>query len=154
MSNPPTIILCTDGSEDARHALVHGRSLLHTEIRAVVVTVVDELDESLVTGASGFAGGTMTPEELDDMRLTTQTAGEQVLAEAIEALGLDGAETVVVRGDPGPALCNLATDLGADAIVMGSRGRGGIKRAVLGSVSDYVARHAPCSVLITRHDTA
>jgi len=33
---------------------------------------------------------------------------------------------------------------------MGSRGRGGVKRALLGSVSDYVTRNAPCSVVITR----
>jgi nucleotide-binding universal stress UspA family protein len=38
----------------------------------------------------------------------------------------------------------------AVAIVVGSRGRGGLKRAFLGSVSDYVVRNAPCSVVVTR----
>jgi nucleotide-binding universal stress UspA family protein len=55
----------------------------------------------------------------------------------------------VLTGKPGLALCDFATSLPARALVMGSRGQGGIKRAVLGSVSDYVIRNAPCPVIIT-----
>jgi nucleotide-binding universal stress UspA family protein len=44
----------------------------------------------------------------------------------------------------------LAADVDADALVIGSRGRGGLKRALLGSVSDYVVRNAPCSVIVSR----
>jgi nucleotide-binding universal stress UspA family protein len=47
-------------------------------------------------------------------------------------------------------VCELAQEVHAEAIVVGSRGRGGIKRAFLGSVSDYVVRNAPCSVVVTR----
>jgi nucleotide-binding universal stress UspA family protein len=44
--------------------------------------------------------------------------------------------------------------LGARAVVLGTRGRGGIARALLGSVSDYVVRNAPCPVVVTgSHDT-
>jgi nucleotide-binding universal stress UspA family protein len=38
----------------------------------------------------------------------------------------------------------------ADLIVVGSRGKGGLRRLLLGSVAEFVARHAPCSVLIAR----
>jgi nucleotide-binding universal stress UspA family protein len=62
----------------------------------------------------------------------------------------DGAEVLILEGVAGPALCKLARDAEAAAIVVGSRGRGGIKRAFLGSVSDYVVRNAPCSVVVTR----
>jgi nucleotide-binding universal stress UspA family protein len=49
----------------------------------------------------------------------------------------------------------LAKKLGADLIVMGCRGRGGIRRAVGGSISDAVIRHAPCPVLVVRsHEEA
>jgi nucleotide-binding universal stress UspA family protein len=44
----------------------------------------------------------------------------------------------------------LAEELGVDLIVMGSRGSGGVKRALLGSVSDSVVRHAHCPVLVVR----
>ena len=55
--------------------------------------------------------------------------------------------TLMVTGSPGRRLCELAESLDASVIVMGTRGLGGIKRAVLGSVSDHVVRNAPCPVL-------
>ena len=55
----------------------------------------------------------------------------------------------VLVGDTGPALCDFAAGVSASVIVIGSRGRGGFKRALLGSVSDYVVRNAPCPVLVT-----
>ena len=56
----------------------------------------------------------------------------------------------MLRGDAARALCDLAAERGARAIVLGTRGRGGVKRALLGSVSDHVVRNAPCPVVITR----
>ena len=44
----------------------------------------------------------------------------------------------------------LAEEIGVGLVVMGSRGRGGIRRALLGSVSDSVVRHAHCPVLVVR----
>jgi nucleotide-binding universal stress UspA family protein len=44
----------------------------------------------------------------------------------------------------------LAEELGADLIVMGSRGLGGVRRALMGSVSNSVVRHAHCPVLVVR----
>jgi nucleotide-binding universal stress UspA family protein len=72
-----------------------------------------------------------------------------VVREAAAALGRDGVETEVLRGEPGRRVCEYATETGAGAIVIGSRGRGGLKRAVLGSVSDFVVRNAPCPVVVT-----
>ena len=56
---------------------------------------------------------------------------------------------VVLEGNPGDAVCSYAGEIGAKAIVMGSRGRGGVRRALLGSVSDHTVRNAPCPVVIT-----
>jgi nucleotide-binding universal stress UspA family protein len=47
-------------------------------------------------------------------------------------------------------IADLAEELGAGLIVMGSRGHGGIRRALMGSVSDYVMRQAHCPVMIVR----
>jgi nucleotide-binding universal stress UspA family protein len=56
---------------------------------------------------------------------------------------------MVLSGPAGQGLCELATALPASVIVMGTRGRGGIRRAMLGSVSDHVVRDAPCPVVTT-----
>ena len=56
----------------------------------------------------------------------------------------------MLGGEPGAAICELAGELAPRAIVLGTRGRGGITRALLGSVSDYVARTAPCTVVVGR----
>lgn len=145
-----TLILCTDGSDAALEALTSGLAILRPADRTVIVTVTERPDESLVTGVSGFAGGSMSPEEFEDMARNLVTEGERIVGETAAALGIDGAETLILQGHAGHVLCDLATELSADAIVMGSRGRGGIKRALLGSVSDHVVRNAPCAVLITR----
>jgi nucleotide-binding universal stress UspA family protein len=145
-----TTILCTDGSDVASDALRVGLSLLRPADRVVLAVVVDDHDESLVLGTSGFAGGQMSAEAFEELRAAAQAQGERIVAEGQRRLDLPGAETRVLHGEPGPSLCALAEELDADTIVMGSRGRGGIKRVLLGSVSDYVARHAPCTVVITR----
>jgi len=49
-------------------------------------------------------------------------------------------------------IVDLAEELGAGLVVVGSRGLGGIKRALMGSVSDSVMRHAHCPVLVVREE--
>ena len=58
--------------------------------------------------------------------------------------------TVVRTGSAPEAIVGLATDEHADLIVMGTHGRGGLNRALLGSVADRVIRLAPCPVLTVR----
>lgn len=146
----PTVILCTDGSDLALQALVSGLALLRPCERNLVVTVIDAPDESLVTGASGLAGGVMSPETFDELESDRNADGRRIVADTAARLGIGGAETRVLHGDAGAALCALATEVRATAIVLGSRGRGGIKRAFLGSVSDFVVRNAPCPVVVAR----
>ena len=55
-------------------------------------------------------------------------------------------------GRPDTAIIALAEELGAGLIVMGSRGLGGVRRALLGSISDSVVRHAPCPVMVVRQE--
>jgi len=56
----------------------------------------------------------------------------------------------LATGDASREIVHLAEDLDAGLVVMGSRGRGGIRRALMGSVSDAVVRHAHCPVLVVR----
>lgn len=60
-------------------------------------------------------------------------------------------ERVVGSGDPKDVICNTVHKLRADTLVMGSHGYGFFKRALLGSVSDYCAKHVDCPVVIVKH---
>ena len=60
-------------------------------------------------------------------------------------------EYTQLAGNPGRLICELANNWSADLIIVGSRGLKGLKEMFLGSVSNYVTHHAPCSVLIVRN---
>ncbi|MGB7087429.1 MAG: universal stress protein [Phormidesmis sp.] len=71
---------------------------------------------------------------------------KQKQAEA-EALSIS-ASHIMPYGRPGPAICKVAETTHADLIIVGSRGHSGLKEMVLGSVSNYIMHHAPCSVTV------
>lgn len=63
-------------------------------------------------------------------------------------------ETQVMIGSPGPSIVAVAENYQADLIVMGTHGRSGLSRWLMGSVAEYVLRHAPCPVLTIKPETA
>jgi nucleotide-binding universal stress UspA family protein len=71
------------------------------------------------------------------------------LAQEATAAGVN-VEFIQDCGNPGRTICNLAQTRSVETILVGSRGLTGAKEMFLGSVSNYVAHHAPCSVLIVR----
>ncbi len=84
--------------------------------------------------------------------VTRQAAEEAAVAQVAEVLGPDNDATIsVVEGGSAEALIDAAA--GADLLVVGNRGRGAIKEALLGSTSGRVADHAPCPVVIVRAHT-
>jgi len=140
-------LLCTDGSDLALNAIRQGLDLLAPPDRIVMVSVSSPIDPTLVTG-TGFAGGVMTYDEKNDLVEAQRVAAQTHLDETIAALGLDGVETMVVVGDAGHEICRLAESLPASVVVLGTHGRSGLRRAVIGSTSDHVVRHAACPVLV------
>ncbi len=78
-------------------------------------------------------------------------AGTEVLARAQEAAkaGNHKVTTTLIEGDPVSAVLELATNIGADLIIVGSHGRGGLSRALLGSVAEGILRKSSIPVLVT-----
>ena len=75
------------------------------------------------------------------------------LDELVQRVGKSGGELAGVHarlGRPDAQIVGVADELGAGLIVLGSRGLGPLRRALMGSVSDSVVRHAHCPVLIVR----
>jgi nucleotide-binding universal stress UspA family protein len=148
---PFTVLLCTDGSDLAHVAIVRGLAVIAPPERIVLATVVEATDPTLLVG-TGMAGGVMSAEAFERHDDERHAAAQGRLDVARDSLGLADVETIVLTGPPGPAVCDLAARLPASVVVMGTRGRGGLRRTVLGSVSDHVVRNAPCPVVTTGPD--
>ncbi len=86
------------------------------------------------------------------MREEAERAARERLDAEVEALGLSGkvAGSHAPVGRPDAEIVRLAEEIGAGLVVLGSRGLGPIRRALVGSVSSSVVRHAHCPVLVVR----
>jgi nucleotide-binding universal stress UspA family protein len=82
------------------------------------------------------------------MHQAQQFLDQQV--DRVKQEGVSVAEAHLVRGRPDREVVYLSEEIGAGLIIMGSRGLGGVRRALMGSISDSVVRHAHCPVLIVR----
>lgn len=143
-----TVLVCTDGSELAQAAAGAGLALLVPADRVVIVTVVGEPAMTLPYDASGMGGAVLTPEEVAQIQQDMRAVGQDAVDRIAATITVDEYETKILTGSPGHAICALAAEVGATTVILGSRGHGGIKRALLGSVSDHVVRHSPCPVLV------
>ncbi|HVL27620.1 MAG TPA: universal stress protein [Acidimicrobiales bacterium] len=139
------IVVGIDGSPAADEALrwAYREALLRG-------TSLDVVHAWLPPYAGDIAG--MVPPDVEKMaeegaRLVS-SALERVLGSATSASGPVEVGTTVVRGAAAETLLDASE--GADVLVVGSRGRGGFRGLLLGSVSQQCASHAPCPVVIVR----
>ena len=142
------VVLAIDGSsfsEAATRALASQVCAEGTEV--LVLEVVEPIVYSTPPQmARGYA-----PEMQERLReqLSQANLSAEHAAETLRAGGFK-VTTRVVEAEIRTAILDVAADWQADLIVLGSHGRKGIQRFMLGSVAESVARHAPCSVLIVR----
>ena len=144
---PTTVLLATDGSKDAELATTTALELANSTGSELHIVLVEEPAYAYVD-PSGYPF--FPDEELEHelehharMRLDAE-------AEKIRSAGGAVAEAHLRVGAAAAEIVDLAEDIGAGLIVMGSRGLGGIRRALMGSVSDAVVRHAHCPVMVVR----
>jgi nucleotide-binding universal stress UspA family protein len=142
-------LIATDGSDVAVEAARRGLEVLAAPSAVVMVCVITSVpgDE-----AGGFEGPVETPEEQEREWAREQVDAEAALERTVAALPTSVAvERLIETGDEGPTICAVAERERIDVIITGSHGRGWLGRIVhLGSVSEYVMRHAPCPVLVVR----
>jgi nucleotide-binding universal stress UspA family protein len=138
------ILICYDGSTDAKEAIARGAPLLRGQ-RATVLTVWSPFDAA----ALGLSGGVEDMQESDEAsRLHAEHEAEMGARLAIEA-GFDAEpRTVDRRTTIADAMLGEADRLEATAILMGSRGLTGVKSLLLGSVSHAVIQHADRTVIV------
>lgn len=145
------ILLATDGSDYSKAAIEELARMPFpngTKVRIVSAFENTPLITSSYASMGGLAGGYAETSEI------VENLSENVLNKAAELLKKKNPElsitTVAINGSPKHVILEEAEKAGADLIVVGSHGRGVIGRFLLGSVSQAVAMHAQCSVLIVR----
>lgn len=141
---PAKILLAVDGSEEASLA---ARS---------AVGLAEKTGSELHVVHVGEAPVVYRPELRGYRSLYEQREKEarRLLDEQVKSLGDRVAQAHLRMGRPDGEIVALAEELGAGLIVLGSRGLGGLRRTLMGSVSDSVVRHAHCPVLVVRGSAA
>jgi nucleotide-binding universal stress UspA family protein len=144
---PTRILLATDGSEEAEVALLTAVDLANRTNSELYVVHV---------GGDYHPGPeiALEPALLEETLLELEREAREVLERQVkkieEAGGTVAEAHLRMGGQPDQHIVEVAEEIGAGLIAMGSRGLGGIKRALMGSVSDSVVRHAHCPVLVVR----
>ena len=154
---PTKILLATDDSSEAELATqtaVDLARMSESELHVVHVLDVAPSPALLYPEATDPEGAEVSDQALEmDLQRRAEQRGRQIMdaeTERVQSAGGTVAGSHLALGDAPREIVHLAEDLGAGLIVMGSRGRGGIRRALMGSVSDAVVRHAHCPVLVVR----
>jgi len=127
------VLLATDGSESAKKAEIAALRISKSyNIRMAALYVVN------------------VPSTSEQAELIKY--GEKVLDEVVEDGGKMGVEVqkILKLGSPSETILNVSKSLKVHTIVVGSEGKKGIKRVLLGSVAENVVRNAECTVLVAR----
>ena len=145
MINLKRILVPTDFSESARHALTYGISFAREhKARLYLLHVVETI-------AVGYASD-LFPVPLAEVFQEISGYAKAELAKLAGAAREKGVEVqeIVVQGKPSAEIIRVARDELIDMIVLGTHGKGILDQALFGSTTERVVRKAPCPVLTTR----
>ena len=140
MDNLTRILIPVDGSESSSHAvemaiLIAGKC--HAELSFIYINDIQQaaIDSYL----------------LNEILASNERLGETILSHAQETVPASIPYTSKMKtGSPANDLVDYAKEINADLIVMGTRGLGGLRGKLLGSVSQYVLHHSHCPVLVCK----
>jgi len=133
------VLIATDGSRSVERAVSVALDLadrFDADVHALYVVDTDEVDASPESVRESYRDG-----------LTDQ--GERALEEIAERID-GGASTAIREGRPASEIADHAREVGADVVALGTRGRHGENRLLLGSVAEAVVRTCPVPVLTVR----
>ena len=151
---PTKILLATDGSKDAKLAARTAADLAEktgSELHIVYVGGEGFYETPPVEFAT--LDPTWVVREYPDLLSDLERTERELLDNEVEkvlAAGGTVTQAHLSMGKVAPEIIGVAEEIDAGLIVVGSRGQGGIRRALLGSVSESVVKHAHCPVLVVR----
>ncbi|MDB4962808.1 MAG: Universal stress protein UspA [Myxococcales bacterium] len=146
MALPRTILVATDFSEHADYALEQA-----AELAAQLDATIHLLHVVTIPALGGPELPLVHPQVMHDATLAAQRALDERVASYRDKVSMGPPRLDV--GDARDVIDHAAEELGADLIVVGTHGRRGVRRFLLGSVAESVVRSAPCPVLTIRAKT-
>jgi len=141
------ILIATDGSENVRKAISHAiglAKLYDAQLNAVYV-----MDIKTDYGPKSYLSTDLSTEGLENFLKQEGDAAIKYVEDMAKNEGL-GIEKWMRRGNPADEILKLAQEQSIDLIVMGTLGRSGIEKFLLGSVADKVIRNSRIPVLVAR----
>ncbi|MCA1668649.1 MAG: universal stress protein [Thermomicrobia bacterium] len=149
------IMIATDGSERALAAARYLRTFFtpRSVHRITVLAVVRPLGSAPFITVTAAAGApVLSRESWDALDRSAKSAAERAIGEVVAVVSdlAMRVETMIRSGSPADEIVHTAETIGANLIVLGSRGHGEMRSVLLGSVSERVLHHAHCPVLIVR----
>lgn len=144
------ILLATDGSEYASAAARQCGKIV-SELETVKVKIITVIDNFTPMATEPFI---TSQEFLANIETQMRENAEKIISDAEKIMRTDNKnldlEKEILMGSPKRIIVREAKDWEADLVVVGSHGYGFWSRTLLGSVSDAIVHHSPCSVLIVK----
>jgi len=150
------ILIAVDGSKRSLKAAQKASDLFkEKDAEITVISVLQEVKGTVYDVPHGTTSA-MSTEKMQKLREERKEAakeeGQKIVnkaAEYYEELGLEVTE-IIKFGRPADVICDYAENNDFDMIVLADKGHGGVRRYLLGSISDKVVRHADISVLVVK----
>lgn len=156
------ILVAIDGSQGSQSALAHATEIAsHFHSDLIIAHAIKEertvysspvYDQPFRKGVARKQIGTATVEKSNYDTCADKEKGIALLKEAKSSISLPASQikTKLLYGDPAKSICEYSKMKEVDLIVMGRRGFHDLRKMVLGSVSEKVAKSAPCPVTIIK----
>jgi nucleotide-binding universal stress UspA family protein len=143
-----TLVVATDFSEASAPATTYALTLARTlQAHLYLLHIVPEEDVRVIKAISGHLQSEVTPDSLVETFYVDARQRLATLVEEAQATDIVQ-ELLVVTGHPAEAIIQVAVEKHAQLIVIGTHGRSGLTRFLMGSVAERVLREAPCAVLV------
>ena len=147
------ILVCVDGSQQSLKGIEEAvKMALGCNISEVAVIHVIEKNINVPAWGEGYHYSAVELERIAKMDDVRKEEGKKILAKAVETFKESNisAKSIFREGHPAETIAKVASEDGYDLVVLGSRGLGGLRKLLLGSVSNAIVQEVKANVLVVK----
>ncbi len=146
------ILIATDGSKNSKKAATTGIELAKLSGGEVTIVYVADINKYISSAGVTPPFGGISPDVIDNVAVRLKEAGEKATLELDEQAKASGVKSkrLIVEGNPSNEILKIAGDNKIDVIVIGSIGKTGLEKFLMGSVAEKVVHNSKLPVLVVR----